>query len=156
MKVFKRLNKKHLFPICPNSGKLFYWRLFQASFVHLTLFVVGYDAAFDASRSAWHYTIIYLSDLMYLINTVLYFLTAIKDNGKVIRDRNVIQKKNLNIYFVVDVVSLLPLEIFGFASSTPLFVAALLRLNRVLRIIRVTHFLSKWASYTVHCIRICI
>ena len=144
--MFKNRNKKRLLPICPNSGKLFYWRLFQVSFVHFTLFVVGYDAAFDASRSAWHYTIIYLGDLMYLINTVLYFLTAIKDNGKVIQDRNVIQKKNLNIYFVVDVVSLLPLEIFGFASSTPLYAAALLRLNRVLRIIRVTHFLSKWAS----------
>ena len=79
--------------------------------------MVGYDAAFDASRNAWHYTIIYLGDLMYLINTVLYFLTAIKDNGKVIRDRNIIYKKNLNVYFVFDVVSLLPLEIFGFASS---------------------------------------
>ena len=143
-----QLKRKQLFPICPNSGKLFYWRLFQGFFVQLTLFVVGYQAAFDASRNAWHYVIIYLGDLMYLMNTLLYFLTAIKDKGRVIRDTRVIQKKNLNVYFVVDVVSLLPLEIFGFASSMPLYVAALLRLNRVLRIIRVTHFLSKWA----HCI----
>ena len=147
--VSKKLNKKRFFPICPNSGKLLYWRLFQAFSVHSTLFVIGYQAAFDASSSnAWHYVIIYLGDLMYLINTVLYFLTAIKDKGKVIRDREVIQKKNINVYFVVDVVSLLPLEIFGFASSTPLYVAALLRLNRVLRIIRITHFLSKYQPLT--------
>ena len=59
-----------------------------------------------------------LMQLMYLINTLLYFL-------EVIRDRGVIQK-NLNVYFVVDVVTL---EIFGFpqvgfASSTPLFAAS--------------------------------
>ena len=144
MKAFKKLVKKRLFPIGPNSRKLLYWRLFQAFSVHVTLFLVGYQAAFDASINTWHYIFIYLGDITYLINTALYFFTAIKNRGKVNRDRDVIIKKNLNIYFVVDVLSLLPLEIFGFASSSVLFTAALLRLNRVLRIIRVTHFFSKW------------
>lgn len=143
MKVFKKLVRKPLFPICPNSGKLFCWRLFQAFSVHVTLFLIGYQAAFDASKSSWHYVFIYFGDFTYLINTILYFLTAIKTKGKVIKDRDVIMKKNLNVYFVADVVSLLPLEIFAFTSSSVLFVAALLRLNRVLRIMRVTHFLSK-------------
>ena len=156
MVVFnKTLVKKSLFPICPNSGKLLCWRLFQALFVHLTLFVVGYQAAFDASKNTWHYLVIYLGDFTYLINTVLYFLTAIKNNGKVIRDRDVIIKKNLNVYFVADVVSLLPLEIFGLPSSSVLFTTALLRLNRVFRIIRATQFLSKRVYVVLECIIVC-
>ena len=144
MKVFKKLTKKSLFPICPNSGKLLCWRLFQAFSVHVTLFIIGYQAAFDASKNSWHYVFIYLGDFTYLINTILYFLTAIKTKGRVTKDRDVIIKKNINVYFVADVVSLLPLEIFAFASSSVMFAAALLRLNRLLRIIRVTHFLSKY------------
>lgn len=144
MMVFKKLAKKPAFPICPDSRILLYWRLFQALSVHVTLFLVGYQAAFDASRRGWHYCFIYLGDLTYLINTILYFLTAIKKKGKVIRDRDVIIKNNIDVYFVADAVSLLPLEIFAFASSSVLFAAALLRLNRVLRIIRITHFFSKW------------
>lgn len=159
MKVFRKLTKKPLFPICPNSGKLLCWRLFQAFSVHFTLFIIGYQAAFHATTSGWQYTCIYLGDVTYLINTILYFFTAIKMKGKVIRDRNVIIKKNLNVYFVADVLSLLPLEIFCFASSTVVFAAALLRLNRVLRIIRITHFFSKcgisgWCC-GVRCIRVC-
>lgn len=119
--------------------------------VHVTLFLVGYQAAFDASMNTWHYLFIYLGDFTYLVNTVLYFLTAIKSKGKVIQDKDVIIKQNLNVYFITDVLSLLPLEIFGFASSSVLFTTALLRLNRVLRIIRVTDFLCKW--YGVRCIR---
>ena len=111
--------------------------------VHVTLFLVGYQAAFDASMNTWHYLFIYLGDFTYLVNTVLYFLTAIKSKGKVIQDKDVIIKQNLNAYFVTDVLSLLPLEIFGFASSSVLFTTALLRLNRVLRIIRITDFLCK-------------
>lgn len=117
--------------------------------VHATLFLVGYEAAFDASKNAWHYLFIYLGDFTYMINGVLYFLTAIKSKGKVIQDKDVIIKKNCNIYFVADIVSLLPLEIFGFATSSVLFTTALLRLNRVLRIIRITHSLSKWLG--VYC-----
>ena len=145
MKVFKKLFEKQLFPISPNSGKLLCWRLFQAFSVHVTLFLIGYQAAFDASKSSWQYVFIYLGDFTHLINTILYFFTAIKRKGKVIKDRDVIIKKNLNVYFVADVVSLLPLELFAFASSSVMFAAALLRLNRLLRIIRITHFLSKWA-----------
>lgn len=117
--------------------------------VHATLFLVGYEAAFDASKNSWHYLFIYLGDFTYMINGVLYFLTAIKSKGKVIQDKHVIIKKNCNIYFVADIVSLLPLEIFGFATSSVLFTTALLRLNRVLRIIRITHSLSKWLG--VYC-----
>ena len=114
--------------------------------VHVTLCLVGYQAAFDASMNTWHYLFIYLGDFTYLVNTVLYFLTAIKNKGKVtmIQDKDVIIKQNLNAYFVTDVLSLLPLEIFGFASSSVLFTTALLRLNRALRIIRITDFLCKW------------
>ena len=148
MKAFKKLVKKPLFPICPTSGKLLCWRLFQAFSVHVTLLLVGYQAAFDASINTWHYLFIYLGDFTYLINTVLYFLTSIKNKGKVNKDRDVIIKKNLNFYFVIDVLSLLPLEIFGLASSSVLFTAALLRLNRVLRIIRITHFFSKYGHNT--------
>ena len=153
MKAFRKLVKKPLFPISPNSGKLLYWRLFQTLSVHVTLFIVGYQAAFDASINGWHYFFIYFGDFTYLINTILYFLTAIKKKGKVIRDKNVIIKKNLDVYFVADVLSLLPLEIFGFSASSVMFTAALLRLNRLLRIIRVTHFLSKWNNVVYRCIR---
>ena len=135
--------KKPSFPIHPNSVPLHFWRLFQVFSVHVTLFLVGYQAAFDASVNTWHYLLIYLGDFTYLVNTVLYFLTAIKSKGKVIQDKNVIIKKNLNAYFVTDILSLLPLEIFGFASSSVLFTTALLRLNRVFRIIRVSNVLCK-------------
>ena len=111
--------------------------------VHVTLFLVGYQAVFNASINIWQYVLIYLGDLVYLINTILYFCTAIKCRGKIIRDRDVIIKRNRDVYFVTDVLSLLPLEIFGLGASSMLFAMALLRLNRVLRIIRITRFLCK-------------
>ena len=131
------------FPIRPNSVLLLFWRLFTVLSVHVTLFLVGYQAVFNASINIWQYVLIYLGDLAYLINTILYFCTAIKCRGKIIRDRDVIIKRNRDVYFVTDVLSLLPLEIFGLGASSMLFAMALLRLNRVLRIIRITRFLCK-------------
>ena len=142
--MFKDLIKNNMsFPIRPNSVLLLFWRLFTVLSVHVTLFLVGYQAVFNASINIWQYVLIYLGDLAYLINTILYFCTAIKCRGKIIWDRDVIIKRNRDVYFVTDVLSLLPLEIFGLGASSMLFAMALLRLNRVLRIIRITRFLCK-------------
>ena len=90
------------------------------------------------------YAVIYIGDVVHIINTLLFFLTACNNRGRIVTDRHVIFKKNINRYFVIDVISLLPLEIFAFASFSVLFTAALLRLNRILRFSRVIQLSSKF------------
>ncbi|XP_065897294.1 uncharacterized protein [Dysidea avara] len=90
-------------------------------------------------------------------------IPACNNRGRIVTDRHVIFKKNINRYFVIDVISLLPLEIFAFASFSVLFTAALLRLNRILRFSRVIQLSNvygrEWTSWcdaiesvALHCV----
>jgi len=105
---------------------------------------VVYQACVDASSSGYLYAVIYLGDVVHIMNTLLLFLTACKNRGRIIVDRHVIVKKNLNHFLVIDIISLIPLEVFAFASTSVLLTAALLRLPRILRFIRVIQFFSKF------------
>jgi len=153
-KGMDRLKKRiaHLFPICPNSKVLLVWRLFHALSVHATVLAVVYQACVDATSSGFLYTVIYVGDVVHILNTLLFFLTACNKNGRIITDRHVIFKENFNRYFVYDVISLLPLEIFALSSSSVLFTAALLRLNRVLRFERVVQL---FGEFFCHCDLFC-
>ena len=144
MDVLKKMMKKPSFPICPNSNVLLVWRLFHALFVHATVLAVVYQACVDASSSGYLYAVIYLGDVVHIMNTLLLFLTACKNRGRIITDRHVIIKNNLNYFLVIDIISILPLEVFAFASTSVLLTAARLRLPRILRFIRVIQFFSKF------------
>ena len=137
--------KKRLTPsyICPNSKYLLVWRLFHALFVHSTVLAVVYQACVDASSSGVIYAVIYIGDAVHVTNTFLFFFVAYKSNGRIFADKSVIFKKNLNSFLVIDIISLIPLEIFAFASSSVLLTAAFLRLPRILRFIRVIQFFSE-------------
>ena len=144
MDRLKKTIKKPSFPISPNSKALLVWRLFHALFVHATVLAVVYQACVDATANGFSYAVIYIGDVVHILNTLLLFLTACNNRGRIVMDRHVIFKENFDRYFVIDVISLLPLEIFAFASSSALFTAALLRLNRVLRFGRVLQLSSEF------------
>ena len=139
--------RKPSFPISPNSKVLLVWRLFHALLVHATVLAVVYQACVDASSNGVIYAVIYVGDAIHVTNTLLFFFVAYKSRGRIISDRRVIFKKNLNHFLVIDIISLIPLEIFAFASSSVLLTAAFLRLPRILRFIRVLQFFSELLPY---------
>ena len=150
MDMLKKRIKKPSFPISPNSKALLVWRLFHALFVHATVLTVVYQACVDATSNGYLYAVIYIGDVVHIINALLFFLTACKNRGRVIVDRHVIVKKNLNYFLMIDIISLIPLEIFAFASTSVLLTAAFLRLHRLLRFIRVIQFFSEFLPRSVN------
>jgi len=109
--------------------------------IHASYLFVWFQAAIDASIS-WHLATIYVLDFIYLLYVLSQFITSYKDKGKTVKDFKKIGKQVLKI-ITLDILSLLPLEIFSFVASKPTLAAAYLRLNRSLRFFRVYKFLSK-------------
>ena len=128
-------------PLDQNSNLVFIWDSLQCAAIHASYIFVWFQAAIDASVS-WHLATIYLLDLLYLLYMFSQFITSYKDKGRTVKSYKKIGKQVMKV-IVLDILSLLPLEVFSFLSSQQLVVAAYFRLNRSLRFFRVYKFFSK-------------
>ena len=118
------------------------WEIVVAVSVILSIFLVTFQAVFHASL-VWQWVLIYVLDALYVVSIVLRFVTGYKKRGVLVTERRKIALHYLKTYFIPDLLSVLPLEIFAFASADAILVAAFLRLNRCIRCYRVWTFLSK-------------
>ena len=128
-------------PLDPNSNGVFIWNFLQCIAIHVSYVFVWFQAAINADIS-WHLAMIYLMDFMYLLYVLSQFVTSYKHKGRVIKEYRKIGREVAKT-IVIDVFSLLPLEIFSFASDDQVLIAAYLRLNRCVRFFRVFKFFSK-------------
>jgi len=128
-------------PLDPNSYGVFVWDCLQCIAIHANYVFVCFQAAIDADIS-WHLAMIYLTDFMYLLYVLSQFIMSYKLKGKIIKEYRKIGRE-VSKTIVIDVFSLLPLEIFSFVTGNQVLVAAYLRLNRCVRFFRVYKFLSK-------------
>ncbi|XP_065903305.1 uncharacterized protein [Dysidea avara] len=131
-------------PLDPNSNGVFIWNFLQCIAIHVSYVFVWFQAAINADIS-WHLAMIYLMDFMYLLYVLSQFVTSYKHKGRVIKEYRKIGREVAKT-IVIDVFSLLPLEIFSFASDDQVLIAAYLRLNRCVRFFRVFKFFSNMES----------
>ena len=120
--------------------------LFVIITVALSAFLVTFQVIYNASLK-WLWIVIYSCDAIYLASIVSRFFTEYQDKrGEKVTDWAETAAKYGRTYFIVDIISILPLEIIGILVEEPdmkLFVMAFLRLNRYIRTYRVWYFLSK-------------
>ena len=135
-------------PLDLNSNGVFVWDCLQCIAIHASYIFVCFQAAIDADIS-WHLAMIYLTDFMYLLYVLSQFFMSYKHRGRVIKEYRKIGREVAKT-IVIDVFSLLPVEIFSFAADNQALVAAYLRLNRCVRFFRVYKFLSKHLAMHRH------
>ena len=86
-----------------------------------------------------------LSDLIYLIDMFVHFLTAFIDKGEMCKDKRKIAKRYIKTFqFKIDILSVLPTDFLVFFLSSsrkhPTHLLPSLRLNRLLKYYRLSEF----------------
>lgn len=130
-------------PLSPNSRLVLVLDLLVLTIVVCSYMAVCYQAAFHSSLT-WLLVLFYFCDALYVLGVFSRFFVGYKDRGVVVRSVRKSAVRLLKSTFTVDVLSLLPLELLALAVGDASFtVAALLRLNRVLRCYRLFLFFSE-------------
>ena len=114
-----------------------------------SVFLVVYQATFDATVG-WHWALTYSGDVLFIAWIVLNCLRSYTNKrGEEIKDQEMIIIHYALTSFAVDLVSVLPFEMFAVVGglSDLGYVVAVLRLNRLLRLYRVWTFLRKLGSF---------
>lgn len=135
-------------PLSPNSRLVLVLDLAVLTTVVYSYLAVCYQAAFHSSLT-WLLVLFYICDALYFLGVFARFFIGYKDRGVVVRSVKKSTVRLLKTTFMVDALSLLPLELLALAAGDSSFtVAALLRLNRVLRCYRLFLFFSKLQPVT--------
>lgn len=128
---------------------LFGWDLLVVISIIPSVFLVVYQAAFDATVG-WHWALTYSGDVLFIIWIVLNCIRSYTNKrGKEIKDHEMIIIHYALTSFAIDFISVLPFETFAIVGglSDLSYVVAVLRLNRPLRLYRVWAFLRKLESF---------
>ena len=122
------------------------WEALVAASIVPSIVLVVFQAAFDAGIK-WQWVILYIADALFVASMVARFLTGYKERGALITNRKLVVLHYLKRSFSVDLLSVLPLEVFAFAATgsheETLALAAFLRLNRCIRCYRVWTYICK-------------
>lgn len=125
-----------------------YWQNFVTVGVFFTCLIDPLIFAFDASKT-WLLGLAYFLDVILAVDVVLQFFTAYDDNGCWITNRKAICKRYMfslasRFIFVIDILSVLPLEAAAPAFTNVHVAWAGLRMNRLLRFYRILSVLCKF------------
>lgn len=118
------------------------WDVFVICSIIPSTFLVFYQAFFNAAV-LWHSAIIYAADAIYVVSIALKFCRSYQNyRGEIITRREETIKHYLRTSFFYDLLSIIPFEVIA-AFGKDKYVAALLRLNRSLRLYRIWTFLCE-------------
>ena len=134
------------FIIHPRSKEYRKWESLTTLLCYLTCLIVPFQASFH-SKSTALWVVSYLVDVLFLIDIVLRFFVAFYHKASLITDRVLIRSQYMKGRFALDLLSILPLDIFVFARSSHHVwyqVLSYLRLNRMLRFHRMMKFFGKF------------
>ena len=109
----------------------------------VSTFMVIYQAVYHAGL-LWQWALIYGMDVIYVAYIVYRFFRPFKKRGELVTDKKKIVMNYIRSSFLPDLLSVIPLEIFSFASTNPIYIAAFLRLNRCIRCYKVWGLLCKF------------
>lgn len=109
----------------------------------VSIFIVSYQAVYHAGL-LWQWVVVYAMDIIYTAYIVYRFFRPFKKRGELITDKKKIALNYIRTSFLPDLLSVLPLEIFSFVGSNPIYIAGFLRLNRCIRCYKVWGLLCKF------------
>lgn len=115
------------------------WQEVLVLAVIISLFLGVFMVTLDSTKiGVW--ILVYLCDALFIVDMVLMFFTTYKGKGGIqVYKRNKIIRKYLRNQFSVDLLSVLPIEVFAFLldKDTLWMNIALFRLNRLLRVYKI-------------------
>lgn len=111
------------------------WETLVAVTTVLSVTFVTIQAAFDAGV-VWQIVLLYLFDCIYVVAILLRFLTGYEEKGVAVTNHRKIAVRYLKSTLVPDLISVVPLELTSLAADNSMYVAAFLRLNRLVRCYR--------------------
>ena len=120
------------------------WESIVACSATVSIFIVSYQAIYHAGL-LWQWVLVYAMDIIYTAYIVSRFFRPFNKRGELITDRKKIALNYISSSFLPDLLSVIPLEIFSFVSSNPIYIAGFLRLNRCIRCYKVWGLLCKSA-----------
>lgn len=138
----KRIMNKILYLYLP-----FLWEASAACSGIVSTFVVTYQAVYHAGL-LWQWVLVYAMDLVYVCYVVYRFFRPFKKRGEVVTSKKKIALNYICTSFFPDLLSILPLEVFSFTASNPVYIAAFLRLNRCIRCYKLWTLLCKFILNT--------
>lgn len=113
-----------------------------------TAFLTTYQAVYNASV-VWQWALIYAGDAIYIISIgIRFFQSYTTRRGEVIKDWEKTALNYLRTWFIFDLVSVIPFEVFviqGVVHGKD-FSMAIFRLNRYIRLYRIWLFLCKFTQ----------
>ena len=148
------IGRSESFLIKPRSTAYRVWETINTISIFVTCILVPFQASFN-SQPAGLWVLVYILDAIFLVDVVFHFFLAFYFKGTLITDLRQIRTRYLKTIFLVDVLTLLPLEVFFFALKKSLKwhqAISLLRLNRILRVYRLLRFFGKLESIISCCI----
>lgn len=120
------------------------WEAVVVCSATVSTFIVSYQAIYHAGI-LWQWVLVYAMDIIYTAYIVYRFVRPFKKRGELVTDKNKIALNYFCTSFLLDLLSVLPLEIFSVVGSNPIYIAGFLRLNRCIRCYKVFGFLCKFA-----------
>lgn len=124
---------------------LWAWDVFVVCSIIPSTFLVIYQAFFNAAV-VWHWIVIYAGDIIYVTSVILRCFRSYQNHrGEIITDKEQIVTHYLCSSFLYDFLSIVPFEVIAVIGGVDglNYVAALLRLNRSLRLYHIWIFLCE-------------
>ena len=141
--------QKSPFVINPRSSLFRYWEIASSICIFLTCLIVPFQASYDSQSSAlWVFA--YIFDVLYLVEVSLRFFVGYFSKGTLITDRSLVRRHYLRGMFILDILTLTPLDLLAFEVGTHLRwhqTLSLLRLNRILRVFRLLSFFGRFLTF---------
>lgn len=135
--------KTNSFVLSPKSLVLLAWETIVAVSVVLSILLITIQATYNAN-SLWQLVLVYLCDGIFVASIVIRFFTGYENKGALVSNHRQIAGRYLKTTLIPDIVSVIPLEVVCLSFDRYLlFYAALLRLNRLLRLYKPIVLLSK-------------
>lgn len=145
--------QKAAFVINPRSDLFQYWEIVSSFCIFLTCLIVPFQASFNSQYSTlWAFA--YMFDVLFLADVLLRFWVGYFSKGTLIADRSLIRRRYLRGKFLLDLLTIIPLDFLAFGVGTHLKwhqTLSLLRLNRVLRVYRLLSFFGKFTDFSLFC-----
>ncbi|XP_077978719.1 uncharacterized protein LOC144434138 [Glandiceps talaboti] len=146
----KQAWSKPPFYISPHTTSMRLWECIVVVTVVITFSLEMFLAAFD-SQLVILWVIAYVFDFLYVLEIIRHFFLGYMENGILITDRQKIRKHYLQTTFILDLFTVLPLDLLVFISPgiVPGHMKTLAQyrcINRLLRVHRVLSFFDSRES----------
>ena len=139
--------EKRTFVINPRSNKYRFWETVSTFCTFLTCLIVPFQASLNSKETVF-WVFAYIFDALFLLDMLLRFRVGYYSKGTLVNNTSLIRRSYLRGQFVLDLLTILPLDFLAFGVKTHLHshqTLALLRLNRTLRVLRLVSFFGKFA-----------